>query len=107
MSLWHLLLIVCTLIGAITGAMAKKIQGGTSSLGKTANVVIGIVGGWLGAFLGVYLPFLVFPEYAEGVFNPVAVRIVLVGSIAGPIIGALALVWIAGKLTRGNEAMLN
>jgi uncharacterized membrane protein YeaQ/YmgE (transglycosylase-associated protein family) len=79
------LIISIIIVGLIAGALARLIVPGKQDLSIPATIVIGIVGSFVGGFLG----YLLFHKDAQnGFFQPSG----LIGSVIGAII--VLLVWI-------------
>jgi len=70
------------LIGGVAGWLAGKLTKG-EGFGVIANIVIGIVGGWIGSFL---FGLLGFAAYG------------LIAQLVVATVGAMFLVWIAKKI---------
>ena len=80
------LIISIIVIGLIAGFLARAIVPGKQSMGIVATIVLGIIGSFVGGFLG----FLIFHHDASsGFFQPAGI----IGSIIGAII--VLLIWIA------------
>ncbi|MBM3210542.1 GlsB/YeaQ/YmgE family stress response membrane protein [Candidatus Saccharibacteria bacterium] len=80
-------IIVWIIVGALAGWIASKIMKTDESMGAVANIVVGIIG----AFLGGWLVGLFGIEIAEGEFN--------VPSILTAILGAVVLIAILKAVT--------
>ena len=79
------LIISLLVIGAIAGALARLVVPGKQNLSIAATVILGIVGSFVGGFLG----YLIFHKDAQnGFFQPSGI----IGSIIGAII--VLLLWI-------------
>jgi uncharacterized membrane protein YeaQ/YmgE (transglycosylase-associated protein family) len=79
------LIIGIIIVGLIAGALARLIVPGKQDLSIPATILIGIVGSFVGGFLG----YLLFHKDAQnGFFQPSG----LIGSVIGAII--VLLVWI-------------
>lgn len=69
-------------IGAIAGFLARLIVPGRDPMGVVATIVLGIVGSFIGGFLG----YVLFGhDFKEGVFQPSGI----IGSIIGAVIALL------------------
>ncbi|BDI22546.1 GlsB/YeaQ/YmgE family stress response membrane protein [Herbiconiux sp. L3-i23] len=87
------LIISIIVIGLIAGALARLIVPGKQNVGIVATILLGIVGSFIGGFLG----FLLFGQDAQdGFLQPAGI----IGSIIGAIIALL--IWIA--VTRRSAA---
>jgi uncharacterized membrane protein YeaQ/YmgE (transglycosylase-associated protein family) len=69
-------------IGLIAGALARLLVPGRQSIGLMATVVLGVVGSFIGGFLG-YVLF--HKDISEGALQPSGI----VGSIVGAVIALL------------------
>ena len=79
------LIISLIIIGLIAGAVARLLVPGKQNLSIVATIVIGIIGSFVGGFLG----YLLFHQDAQnGFFQPSGI----IGSIIGAII--VLLLWI-------------
>ena len=79
------LIVSLVVIGLVAGALARLIIPGKQSLSITATIVIGIVGSFVGGFLG----YLLFHKDAQnGFFQPSGI----IGSVIGAVI--VLLLWI-------------
>jgi uncharacterized membrane protein YeaQ/YmgE (transglycosylase-associated protein family) len=77
-------IITLIIIGAIAGFLARAIVPGRQSMGIVATIVLGIVGSFVGGFLG----YLIFHKDANrGALQPAGI----IGSIIGAII--VLLIW--------------
>ncbi len=90
-------LIVLFVVGLIVGAIARLIVPGRDPMGLLGTAALGIVGSFIGGFLG-YILFK--KDAAEGAFQPAQ----FIGSLIGAVIALL--VWRAvsgrrGRRTRG------
>ena len=78
------LIITVIVVGLIAGALARLLVPGKQSMSILTTMVLGIVGSFVGGFLG----FLIFHKDAsEGFFQPSG----LIGSVIGAVI--VLLVW--------------
>jgi uncharacterized membrane protein YeaQ/YmgE (transglycosylase-associated protein family) len=76
------LIITLILVGLIAGALARLLVPGRDPMGIGATILLGIVGSFIGGFLG-YVLF--HKDGSEGFFQPSG----LVGSIIGAVIALL------------------
>ena len=75
-------IIMMIIIGAIAGFIARALVPGDDSMSIVATIVLGIVGSFIGGFLG----YLLFgKDISEGALQPAGI----VGSILGAIIALL------------------
>lgn len=78
--LWFIITLI--IVGAIAGFLARLIVPGRDAMGVVATIVLGIVGSFVGGFLG----YLIFGRDAsEGALQPSGI----IGSIIGAIIALL------------------
>jgi uncharacterized membrane protein YeaQ/YmgE (transglycosylase-associated protein family) len=78
--LWFIITLI--IVGAIAGFLARLIVPGRDPMGVVATIVLGIVGSFVGGFLG----YLIFGRDAtEGALQPSGI----IGSIIGAIIALL------------------
>ncbi|MEE9492172.1 MAG: GlsB/YeaQ/YmgE family stress response membrane protein [Gammaproteobacteria bacterium] len=82
MALWTLL--VWLVIGAAAGLLARKIIGGNSPFGTIGDIILGCAGGVVGGYI-------LAMAGAAGTAG-------IVGSFIAALLGALLLIWSAGKL---------
>ncbi|GGL99188.1 hypothetical protein GCM10011594_18970 [Nakamurella endophytica] len=79
------LIISLLIIGLIAGAIARLLVPGKQNLSITATIVIGVIGSFVGGFLG----YLIFHKDAnDGFFQPSGI----IGSVIGAVI--VLLLWI-------------
>ena len=87
------LIISIIIIGLIAGALARLIVPGKQSMGIGMTILLGIIGSFVGGFLG----FLLFGADAQdGFFQPAGI----IGSIIGAIIVLLLWGAFAGRRSR-------
>jgi uncharacterized membrane protein YeaQ/YmgE (transglycosylase-associated protein family) len=78
--LWFIVTLI--VIGAVAGFLARLIVPGRDPMGVAATIVLGIVGSFIGGFLG----YLIFGRDAtEGALQPSGI----IGSIIGAVIALL------------------
>jgi uncharacterized membrane protein YeaQ/YmgE (transglycosylase-associated protein family) len=88
-------IIAVIIVGLIAGFIARAVVPGKQSMGIGATILLGIVGSFVGGFLG----FLIFRAGADdGFFQPSGI----IGSIIGAIIALL--VYLAVKRRSGARA---
>ena len=75
-------IITMIIVGAIAGFLARLIVPGRDPMGVVATIVLGIVGSFIGGFLG-YVHF--HPDAAAGALQPSG----LIGTIIGAVIALL------------------
>lgn len=75
------------ILGLIAGALAKLIMPGKQGGGFLVTMVLGIVGAFLGGWLGTFIP---------GLSN--GINTISIGTIITAIIGSLIVLFIWGKL---------
>ncbi len=80
MIIW--LIIVLTVFGLIAGALARLLVPGPDPIGIGGTIVLGVVGSFVGGFLG-YL--LLGKDLNEGALQPSG----LIGSVIGAVIALL------------------
>jgi uncharacterized membrane protein YeaQ/YmgE (transglycosylase-associated protein family) len=84
------LIITLIIVGLIAGALARLIVPGKDPMGIGATILLGIVGSFVGGFLG----YLIFHKDAnQGFFQPSG----LIGSIIGAIIALLIYRAVSGR----------
>ena len=87
------LIITLIIVGLIAGALARLIVPGRQNLSIPMTILLGIIGSFVGGFLG----YLIFgKDSAEGYFQPSG----LLGSIIGAIIVLLIWLQIDGRRAR-------
>ena len=96
------LIVTLILVGLIAGAVARLVIPGRQAIGIAMTIVIGIVGSFVGGFLG-YVLF--HHDSQNGFFQPSG----LIGSITGAVIVLLIWMRVSGGDTRrrsGRRAFL-
>ncbi|AND17630.1 GlsB/YeaQ/YmgE family stress response membrane protein [Rathayibacter tritici] len=84
------LIISLIVVGLIAGALARLIVPGKQSISIAMTIVLGIIGSFVGGFLG----FLIFQhDPMDGFFQPAGI----IGSIIGAIIVLLVYTRFAGR----------
>jgi uncharacterized membrane protein YeaQ/YmgE (transglycosylase-associated protein family) len=92
---WLWSIIVLIVVGLIAGALARLIVPGRQQMSILATIILGIIGSFVGGFLG-FLLFHADPQ--GGLLQPAGI----IGSIIGAII--VLLIWLAIKGRRGARA---
>jgi uncharacterized membrane protein YeaQ/YmgE (transglycosylase-associated protein family) len=83
-------IIVVIIVGLIAGFIARAVVPGRQSMGIGATILLGIVGSFIGGFLG----FLIFRQDAnDGFFQPAGI----IGSIIGAIIALIIYQAVKGR----------
>ena len=86
-------IVTVIVVGLIAGAVARLVVPGRQSMGIGATIVLGIVGSFIGGFLG----YLIFRQDAQDGFLQPA-------GIVGSIIGAIIALLIYGAVRRRSAA---
>ncbi|MFD1721734.1 GlsB/YeaQ/YmgE family stress response membrane protein [Amnibacterium endophyticum] len=86
-------IITVIVVGLIAGAVARLVVPGRQSMGIGATIVLGIIGSFVGGFLG-YLLFRA--DAQDGLLQP--------SGIIGSIIGAIIALLVYGAVTRRRTA---
>ncbi len=87
------LIVTLIIVGLVAGAIARLVIPGTGGISILATIVIGIVGSFVGGFLG----YLIFHKDGdEGFFQP--------SGLIGSIIGAIIVLLIYMKVRGGSGA---
>ena len=84
------LIITLIVVGLIAGAIARLLVPGRQDIGVAATIVLGIVGSFIGGFIG-YLLF--HKDSSDGFFQPSG----LIGSVIGSVIVLLIWIRVAGR----------
>lgn len=84
------LIVSLLIIGLISGAIARLLVPGKQNLSILATIVLGIVGSFIGGFLG-YLLF--HKDGQDGFFQPAGI----IGSIIGSVIALLLWIKFGGR----------
>jgi uncharacterized membrane protein YeaQ/YmgE (transglycosylase-associated protein family) len=77
-------------LGALAGWIASMITGNSERMGAGANILVGIIGGFIGGIL-----MNLFGGYGITGFN--------LWSLVVATVGAVVLLWIVNSFTRGRE----
>jgi uncharacterized membrane protein YeaQ/YmgE (transglycosylase-associated protein family) len=93
-------LIICLIvIGLIAGALARLLVPGKDPIGIGGTILLGIVGSFVGGFLG----YVIFHKDAnEGALQPSGI----IGSIIGAVIVLLIYRSVSGRTGRGRYSRL-
>ncbi|MGH8861907.1 MAG: GlsB/YeaQ/YmgE family stress response membrane protein [Jatrophihabitantaceae bacterium] len=95
---WLGLLIVMIIVGLIAGALARLLVPGKDRMGIRATILLGIVGSFIGGFLG----YVLFHKDAQdGFFQPSG----LLGSVVGSIIALLIYRSVSGRSRHRGRMM--
>ncbi|BDI22487.1 GlsB/YeaQ/YmgE family stress response membrane protein [Herbiconiux sp. L3-i23] len=87
------LIISIIVIGLIAGALARLIVPGRQSMSILMTIVLGVIGSFVGGFLG----FLIFgADSQDGFFQPAGI----IGSVIGAIIVLLIYISVKGRGAR-------
>ena len=89
------LIITLIIVGLISGAIARLLVPGRDPMGIGATILLGLVGSFIGGFLG----YVLFHHDAkQGAFQPSG----LLGSIIGAVIALLIYRAVSGRNRRGR-----
>jgi uncharacterized membrane protein YeaQ/YmgE (transglycosylase-associated protein family) len=94
------LIVSLIIIGLIAGALARLLVPGRDPIGIPGTILLGVVGSFIGGFLG-YVLF--HKDGDEGYFQPSGI----VGSIIGAVIALLLYRHFAGSGTRRRSRMFS
>jgi uncharacterized membrane protein YeaQ/YmgE (transglycosylase-associated protein family) len=84
------LIVTLVIVGLIAGALARLLVPGKDAIGIGGTILLGIVGSFVGGFLG-YVLF--HKDKAEGFFQPSG----LIGSVIGAVIALLIYRKVSGR----------
>ncbi len=88
------LIISLIIIGLIAGAVARLLIPGKQDIGVLMTIVLGIIGSFVGGFLG----YLIFHKDAQnGFFQPAGIIGSIIGSIIGAVIALLVYNAVSGR----------
>lgn len=79
------------ILGLIAGALAKLVMPGKQGGGIIVTMVLGIVGAFVGGWLGTFIPGL-----SDGITS------FRIGTIFTAVVGSLIVLWIYGMVTKRN-----
>ena len=83
-------LLLLIIVGAIAGFVARALVPGRDAMGLGATIVLGIVGSFIGGFLGALL---LGKDFEQGLLQPSGI----IGSIIGAIIALLVYRSVSGR----------
>lgn len=83
-------IIVMLIVGAIAGFVARAVVPGPDPMGVVATIALGIVGSFIGGFIG----WAIFgKDFDEGALQPSGI----IGSIVGAILALLVYRWVTSR----------